>query len=72
MDAYKNLGKSGIMRSIEDYAMGINFSRAMSVKYGKLLNDAVGTGHYVPIAVRPGNDLCAWHGRDPRARDPQF
>ena len=51
MDAYKNLGKSGIMRSIEDYAMGINFSRAMSVKYGKLLNDAVGTGHYVPIAV---------------------
>lgn len=51
MDSYRNLGKSGIMRSIEDYAMGINFSRAMSVKYGKLLNDAVGTNHYVPIAV---------------------
>ena len=51
MDSYKNLGKSGIMRSIEDYAMGINFSRAMSVKYGKLLNDAVGGGKYVPIAV---------------------
>ena len=48
---YENLGKSGIMRSIEDYAMGINFSRAMSVKYGKVLNDAVGTSHYVPIAV---------------------
>lgn len=51
MDSYKNLGKSGIMRSIEDYAMGINFSRAMSVKYGKLLNDAAGGGKYVPIAV---------------------
>ena len=25
MSAYANLGSSGIMRSIEDYAMGINF-----------------------------------------------
>ena len=33
MSAYENLGKSGIMRSIEDYAMGINFSRVLSVKY---------------------------------------
>ena len=38
MSDYANLGKSGIMRTIEDYAMGINFSRAMSVKYGNLLN----------------------------------
>ena len=29
MSAYENLGKSGIMRTIEDYAMGINFSRVM-------------------------------------------
>ena len=28
MSAYANLGKSGIMRTIEDYAMGINFSRS--------------------------------------------
>ena len=39
------------MRTIEDYAMGINFSRAMSVKYGKLLNDAAGTSSYTAIAV---------------------
>ena len=31
--------------------MGINFSRAMSVKYGKLLNDAAGTSSYTAIAV---------------------
>lgn len=51
MSAYANLGKSGIMRTIEDYAMGINFSRVMSVKYGNLLNDAAGTRSYTAIAV---------------------
>ncbi len=51
MSDYANLGKSGIMRTIEDYAMGINFSRAMSVKYGNLLNDAAGTQSYTAIAV---------------------
>ena len=51
MSEYANLGKSGIMRTIEDYAMGINFSRVMSVKYGNLLNDAAGTKSYTAIAV---------------------
>lgn len=51
MSDYANLGKSGIMRTIEDYAMGINFSRVMSVKYGSLLNNAAGTNTYTPIAV---------------------
>lgn len=51
MSDYANLGSSGIMRSIEDYAMGINFSRVMSVKYGKLLNDAAATNSYTAIAV---------------------
>ncbi|MFR4351902.1 MAG: topoisomerase C-terminal repeat-containing protein [Roseburia sp.] len=51
MSEYDNLAKSGVMRTIEDYAMGINFSRAMSVKYGKLLNDAAGTKSYTAIAV---------------------
>lgn len=51
MSDYANLGKSGIMRSIEDYAMGINFSRVMSLKYGGLLNDAAATKSYKAIAV---------------------
>ena len=51
MSAYDNLGKSGIMRTIEDYAMGINFSRVMSIKYGNLLNDTAGTKSYTAIAV---------------------
>ena len=69
MSEYDNLAKSGVMRTIEDYAMGINFSRAMSVKYGKLLNDAAGTSSY---RGRPRHDLRSWHGCDPGARDPQF
>lgn len=51
MSAYANLGKSGVMRTIEDYAMGINFSRVMSIKYGNLLNNAAGTKSYTAIAV---------------------
>ena len=51
MSEYENLGKSGIMRTIEDYAMGINFSRVMSVKYGNLLNGAAATKSYTAIAV---------------------
>ena len=51
MSEYANLGNSGIMRTIEDYAMGINFSRVMSVKYGNLLNNAAGTTSYTAIAV---------------------
>lgn len=51
MSAYANLGNSGIMRTIEDYAMGINFSRVMSVKYGNLLNSAANTASYTAIAV---------------------
>lgn len=51
MSDYANLGRSGIMRAIEDYAMGINFSRVMSVKYGRLLNDTAGTESYTAIAV---------------------
>lgn len=51
MAEYDNLANSGIMRTIEDYAMGINFSRVMSVKYGKLLNDAAATKSYTAIAV---------------------
>jgi len=51
MSDYERLGKSGIMRTIEDYALGINFSRALSVKYGKLINDAAATQSYTAIAL---------------------
>ena len=48
---YRNLANAGIMRGIEDYSMGINFSRALSVKYGRMLNETAGTKKYTAIAV---------------------
>lgn len=51
MSDYARLGKSGIMRTIEDYSLGINFSRALSVKYGRLINDAAATESYTAIAL---------------------
>ncbi len=51
MSDYALLGQSGIMRTIEDYSLGINFSRALSVKYGKMINDAAATSSYTAIAI---------------------
>jgi len=51
MSDYALLGKSGIMRTIEDYSLGINFSRALSVKYGRMINDAAATSSYTAIAI---------------------
>ncbi len=51
MSDYALLGRSGIMRTIEDYCLGINFSRALSVKYGNLINQAAATKSYTAIAV---------------------
>ncbi len=51
MEEYDRLAKSGIMRTIEDYSIGINFSRALSVKYGRMINDAAATKSYSAIAI---------------------
>lgn len=51
MSAYDNLGKAGIMRAIEDYAMGINFSRALSCKFGYQFNQAIKSDKWKTISV---------------------
>ena len=51
LSAYKNLSDSGYMRAIEDFAVGINFSRALSVLYGRILNNAIASTKYIPISV---------------------
>ncbi len=51
IEAYDNLANAGIMRAIEDYAMGINFSRALSVKYGRMINQEAQTKKYTAIAI---------------------
>lgn len=48
---YDNLAKSASMRAIEDYAIGINFSRAMSVKFGYEYNQKIKAEKKKVIAV---------------------
>ena len=37
LSEYRNLAKAGFMRAIEDYALGMNLSRAMTLKYQNIL-----------------------------------
>lgn len=47
---YDNLAASGYLRAIEDYATGINLSRAITLKYGPIIAQNIGENHCV-IAV---------------------
>lgn len=48
---YDNLSSAAYERAKEDYLMGINFSRALSVKYAPILNSMAKTGSYIPVSV---------------------
>ena len=48
--AYDNMGAAAYLRAQEDYLMGINFSRALSLKYAGAIRDFLGIDHCV-IAV---------------------
>lgn len=47
---YDKLSDSAYARAIEDYLVGIDFSRALSIKYANLVSNAAGI-KYMPIAV---------------------
>ncbi len=42
LSAYDNLASSAYLRAKEDYLMGINFSRALALKYGYQISDFLG------------------------------
>ena len=48
---YDKMSDSGYMRAIEDYLIGINFSRALTLKYGKYFNECLSLSQYTPISV---------------------
>ena len=50
LSEYDNLSASAYLRAKEDYLMGINFSRLLSVKYGNSISSFLGT-KYTAIAV---------------------
>ena len=48
---YDKLSDAAYMRAIEDYAMGINFSRALTCKYGGKFNSDIKSTKYKPLSV---------------------
>ena len=50
LSEYDNLASSAYLRAKEDYLMGINFSRLLSLKYGNAISNYLGT-RYTVISV---------------------
>ncbi len=50
LSEYDNLSEAAYLRAKEDYLMGINFSRLLTLKYGNLLSHCMGT-KYTVISV---------------------
>ena len=48
---YDNLSASAYLRAKEDYLMGINFSRLLTLKYGNSISDYLGRQSYPVISV---------------------
>ena len=51
LSEYDNLAASAYLRAKEDYLMGINFSRALTLKYGYTIRNYLGKDRNVVIAV---------------------
>ena len=51
LSEYDNLGDSAYMRAIEDYLMGINFSRVLTLKYGYTISNYLKESKNTVIAV---------------------
>ncbi len=50
LSEYDHLSDAAYLRAKEDYLMGINFSRLLTVKYGRQVTDYLG-GKWTPISV---------------------
>ena len=50
LEAYNNLSDSAYLRAKEDYLMGINFSRVLTLKYGSGITDYLG-GKWKAVSV---------------------
>ncbi|MCR5797105.1 MAG: type IA DNA topoisomerase [Eubacterium sp.] len=51
LSEYDNISASAYLRAKEDYLMGINFSRALSIKYGNWLNKSLDDGKWTSVSV---------------------
>lgn len=51
LSEYDNLSASAYLRAKEDYLMGINFSRVLTLKYGRTVMNYLDTGKWSAISV---------------------
>lgn len=51
LSEYDNLSASAYLRAKEDYLMGINFSRVLTLKYGRTVMNYLNTGKWSAISV---------------------
>ncbi len=51
ISAYDNISSAAYLRAKEDYLMGINFSRILSVTYGYTINDFIKGNKWLPVSV---------------------
>lgn len=51
LNAYDNISSAAYLRAKEDYLMGINFSRILSVTYGYTVNEFIDGNKWLPISV---------------------
>ncbi len=86
LSEYDNLSSSAYLRAKEDYLMGINFSRLLSLKYGNAIANylhkdyvVISTGSLRLSEYGPdgdlcgtGHDLCAGHGSPAGTGDPKL
>ena len=69
LSEYDNLSASAYLRAKEDYLMGINFSRLLTLKYGNSISSYLNTKVFCDIG-RTCHDLRPRNGRAQRAGDP--
>ena len=51
LSEYDNLSSAAYLRAKEDYLMGINFSRVLSLKYGQTVNNYLNSSKWTSISV---------------------
>ena len=51
LSEYDNLASAAYLRAKEDYLMGINFSRALTLKYGNAIMDFLNNGKWSAVSV---------------------
>ena len=69
LSEYDNLSASAYLRAKEDYLMGINFSRLLTLKYGNSIS-TFPADEVLCSFGRSCHDVCSWDGRAQRTRDP--